>query len=901
MRTIKLIILAIILLSAYQALGQQTSGSLEGTVQDGEGAPIPGAGVFVTSANLQGGRTVFAGVGGRFILPALPVGTYRITVEFSGYQIVIFEDIRVSLGTNTDLGVIQLDATIYETEDLIVTGRSPLIDPVSTTVGANLRSEEYSDLPLDRSYRNMALLLPHIQQSFLGDEINIAGGTGYENKYYIDGVDVTDVAVGKASTDLPYNFIREIRVRSGGYEAEYRGSLGGVVDVITLSGTNRFQGQAFGFYTNDQLRAEPRQSIEDPSTGNLKMYDVGFNVGGPISQDKLWYLLAYNPAFTEEEIALPEAGIHGNEVTTHRIASKLNWRVNGNNDLELSFFADPTRSEGVGSLPAWLGTPTELANPDPALREATGGGYNIVLNGKHWLGDSFLLESRLSQVTRNDKDVPLTETGANDVLFIDYDTGIWSGGRPSSLDNQARIAAAGLATTWLGERHTVKAGLEYRHQAWDINDQWEFIGKSDAGGGDVYSEWVLSTMGTLKSRLVSAYLQDSWRVGESLRINLGLRWDGQNLIGSDGNVAQSFYDQWQPRLGFTFQPGNSGKGQFFGSAGRFYQDLALTAPSRLYIAGSVLRITDYDHDPRLDPSGGNVIIDAESEIAEEQDLEGQHFDELTLGYARMFGSQAKVTLRGVYRELQNGLEDSVIDEETYEFAWGNPGYGDLDEFPRMTRTYRALELTLEHAPTDRYNFLLSYVLSANKGNYPGLFPADISSDGWPNMGPTFDVLEQTIDGDGLLPNDRTHVLKLLGSYHLTRDFSAGVTASWQSGTPLNEFGAAIFDNLYRVFIQPRGTAGTHPTWGTAGRMPSLWDLNLRLAYTVPLWRDSEVEPRLILDWLHIGSQRTPVNYDQRSYNSRDDDGNHIDPNPTYGLPLAYLPPMAVRFGFEVGF
>ena len=171
MRTIKLLILAIILLSAYQALGQQTSGSLEGIVQEEEGAPIPGAGVSVTSANLQGGRTVFSGANGRFILPALPVGSYRVSIEYAGYQIVVFEDIRVGLGTNTDLGVIQLDAKIYETEDLIVTGRSPLIDPVSTTVGANLRSEEYSDLPLDRSYRNMTLLLPHIQQSFLGDEI----------------------------------------------------------------------------------------------------------------------------------------------------------------------------------------------------------------------------------------------------------------------------------------------------------------------------------------------------------------------------------------------------------------------------------------------------------------------------------------------------------------------------------------------------------------------------------------------------------------------------------------------------------------------------------------------------------------------------------------------------------
>jgi len=822
------------------------------------------------------------------------VGIYRITVEHQGHQGVTFEEVKVGLGINTDLGVIKLAVEIHEMEDLVVSARSPMIDPVSTTVGANLRSEEYSDLPLERSYRNMALLLPHIQQSFLGDEINIGGGTGYENKYFIDGVDVTEVSVGKLSTDLPYNFIREVRVRSGGYEAEYRGAMGGVVDVITLSGTNRFQGQAFGFYTNDQLMGEPRQSLEDPATGKLKMYDVGFNIGGPIARDKLWYLLAYNPAYTEEEISLASVGLYNDEVTSHRIATKLNWRADQNNDLEFSFFADPTRREGVGDFTAIWGLPTELANPDPFLRKATGGGYNFVANGTHWLGDSFFLESRFSWVTRNDKDVPLTETGAREVFFMDFDTGTWSGGRPLTFDNHTRVGSAGLTASWPGQDHFVKAGFVYRNQAWDIDSQDYYLFKfDDDEGNDVFQTLETSALGTLKSRLFSAFLQDSWEVAESLRINLGLRWDGQNIIDSNGDVAQSFNDQWQPRVGFTYRPGASGNSQLFGSAGRFYQDVALTAPSLLFIAGSVYRVTDYDHDPRQDPSGGNITQEYESGITPERDLEGQHFDEFTLGFARMVAARTKFTVRGVYRELKNGLEDASPDGFGEYFEWGNPGYGLLGDYPKMTRKYRALEFTLEQAPTDRYNFLFSYVLSENKGNYPGLFPADISSEGWPNMGPAFDVLEMTVNGDGLLPNDRTHVLKLLGSFKLTRDFSAGLTASWQSGTPLNEFGSAADpNNFYNIFLKPRGTAG---------RTPDIWDLNLRLAYTLPFWRQSQVEPRLILDWLHIGSPRDPVNYDQKRYFTADTEGNQMQENPNYGHAVAYQPPTALRFGFEVGF
>ena len=91
----------------------------------------------------------------------------------------------------------------------------------------------------------MISLLPQSNLSYYGDGVNIGGATGFENKYFVDGVEVTDPLLGVSSTYLPYNFIKEVEVKAGGYEAEFQSALGGVINVVTNSGTNQFHGSVF--------------------------------------------------------------------------------------------------------------------------------------------------------------------------------------------------------------------------------------------------------------------------------------------------------------------------------------------------------------------------------------------------------------------------------------------------------------------------------------------------------------------------------------------------------------------------------------------------------------------------------------------------------------------------------
>lgn len=892
MKCMALIIVLLLIVPIASSYSQETTGNLQGRIFDQAGNPIPLVQITVAGPYLQGEKTSVTSSKGIFRFLALPIGSYSVKISHVSYHGIDLDNIQVHLGKTTDIGAMALLTQVYEADAIEVVAKAPMLDPVTTTIGANLASEEYADLPIDRDYRSITTLLPHVNESYLGDEFSFAGGTGMENKYYIDGADGTDAVMGMGSTELPYNFIRELQVRSGGYQAEYRGTLGGVVEVITHSGRNDFHGQVFGFYLNDRMTTDQRETIDEPYAGSYAMYDVGFSIGGPIRQDKLWYYLAYNPTFSDEQAEIPGHGIYDYTGTTHRFATKLTWKLNIKNNLELSVYGDPQKWEGATPGTLFLfAPPTALENPDPMLQTQSGGAVNVQLNGKHWLRDNLLLESRASAVTQGYSKLPMTETG-NEPLFVNLETNVWSGGTGYEIETDALVLTFGLNGTVVWGNHMIKSGLEYRDIKVDYRDKAEAIQYYPP---DEYYKLDMVTDGTVRNRIPSAFLQDSWLIWDRLNLNVGIRWDGQYVYGSDGEIGVRFTDQWQPRAGFTYQMDKSNRHKVFGSYGRFYQELSMAAPAINLIYGATYKVTQYDHDPRLDPTvgpGDQVLVDfISASHGELEGLKGQHFDEFMLGYEQQLMLNSKVTLRGIYRTVGNGLED-VLHPETGDFVWGNPGYGELSAFPRMNREYTALEITYQHSGGARYNLLASYTLSRSRGNFTGIFDLDSGGSGWPNSMPAYDLLESMEQSDGLLPNDRTHSLKFSGSYKVGYGLTMGTTAMWQSGTPLNELGPAMEDPTYGVFIIPRGEAG---------RMNYIWDLSLRLTYDLSYWWKTSVHPKILLDLLHIGSPREAVDYIQRRYLERDDDGNFINENPLYGQPITYQPPFAIRLGLTADF
>lgn len=866
---------------------QQITGNLEGRVLDMQGQPLAETNITVTGPSLQGTRGSTSDKRGYFRVLALPAGLYTVKISLLGYQAISYDNVSIRLGKTTFMGEIRLQSQAIEMPAITVSGARPLIDPASTTAGGNLVAEDYAILPVERNYRNITTLLPQVNSSFIGDGIGFCGATGLENKYYIDGVDVTDPWRGRTATNLPYNFVKEIEVRAGGYEAEYRSALGGIVNVITYSGGNLLHGQAFGFYANNRFADEPRQGALEPGKGDFAQFDAGLSLGGPLARDKLWFFVAYNPTFEREDVKIPGIRFYNDHSTTHIFAGKLTLRASEKNNLALTISGDPSKRRAVGEIYGAFGTPSAFANPDPYLADLRFGSVNVSLNGNHILNDRFMLATSLSQLRRKEQYLPATDRGRSQPLFIDAANGIWSGGYPINLDDLSVQSFASIKGTLISGNHTLKTGLEYKENRLDHN---MYGGAVMSFGATAYLYSFVSQKGTVSNRMPASFIQDSWQLSDRLRINIGLRWDGQFLVGSNAKVVQRINHQFQPRLGLIYQPGETGSQKIFGSFGRFYQELATFLSTLYHIEGSRLLYITYDHDPRLDPSRGDSLSVGTSQIRPEvNDLDGQHFDEFTVGYERAVGKNFKIGLRGVYRTLRDAIEDGHVPTAN-DFFYGNPGKGLLSIYPKATRDYTSLELTLEKFGSQRFNFLASYVWSRNYGNYSGLFDME-SIFAAPNSGGNFNDSVLMLNSTGLLTNDRTHAFKLSGSYRWDFGVTVGTAFSWLSGTPLNEYGGTTIPG-YTGFLRQRGTAG---------RTPSILDFNLRVAYDFAKRDRAVLRPRVILDAFHIGSRRQSVNFEQIHYFDLDENGNQTNPNPIYGHATKYQPPMAVRLGLEVGF
>jgi hypothetical protein len=826
-------------------------------------------------------------------IKGLPVGIYTVTLQHISYQTMSYDDVIVQLGRTTSLGRTELMITTFEVDTIIVSTRRPVLDFATTEVSNNLSSEVLNQLPAPRDYREVIAYLPHANASFLGDNTNVAGGTGTENQYFIEGVNVTDPFLASSGTRLPQNFVREVQVKKGGYEAEHGSATGGIINVITHSGSNDFNGQAFGFLTNNNVSSDSRRGIAEFNQSDFARYDLGLTLGGAIARDKLWYFVAYNPTFQNESLQIPGLDYYDDETVSHLFAGKLSWSPGPSTSLDLTVFGDPTHQDKVGGSFMIPPLSTQL-NADPLLVDRTSGAITANLRGRRLFGDRAIVEASLSRVEAKNEERAATEIGRTEVTYIDLYTSTLSGGMQMWFDHHTVRWAGKLSTTVFAGGHELKVGASYENIA--LDEEW-IVQTPDGRPGHLVrtgvDQWQTITLLNdfdISHRLPSAFLQDSWRVTDRLRVNVGVRWDGIYIVNPEGEVVQSIDDGFQPRAGFIYQLDESGGQKVYGSYGRFYEQLPMIASSWYF--GDFYQVTDfYDQNPLPDftatPVGG-YVLDNSSLLSD--DLKGQYLDEFTVGYERRVGATWRAGVRGIYRNLGEVIENTINPDGTVTL--GNPGRGSMDHLAEPVRRYTALEFSLENTFGKKLHMASSYVLSETYGNFPGVFDSDgrnphahVSTQYW-----TADQISE-----GPLPNDRPHVFKMYGSYDFGFGMTAGGFFTWQSGTPLSDYGGTWAGPDSYSHLVPRGTAG---------RTPSIWDASLRFSYDLSTLTGGvgRARSRLLFDVFHLFGQKEKVDIDQvRYFGPTDALGNQTGPNPNLGTVKAYQPPMTIRFGIETSF
>ena len=870
---------------SFNLFAQEVTGEIEGRIIDENGSAIPGVLIDVSSPSLQGTRITQTTKEGFYRFLLLPPGFYTLKFSHISYKPVTIDSIQVRLGRTSEVGDLVMTEKPYELEEVLVRDSRSLLDPNSTATGGNFTKNEIESLPLQRDYKYIPLLLPQINVSFYGDKFSSAGATGIENRYLIDGVEVTEPIWFSQGISLPYNFIKDIEVLRGGYEAQYRSSLGNIINVITPPGGDKISGQVFGFYTGSRFTANSNSIPgEEPNEGDFSLYDFGLSIGGPLIREKLWLNMAYNPNFQNEEMMIPGIGNRNDKIISHQIAGKLSWHLSNKTQLIFNFTGDFYYQDKV-----WVSVPSGIdtyLNPDPALIDFKWTQYSPSMRVVHFLSDKFFIEGLVSRYQTNYSQLPATEIG-KEPNYYNYEDGTVSGGLRTSYDEIAVRYNLSLKATLSLNNHIIKGGVEYLDNSLDFK---RFTHTVESFSDSLYYYYLIDADGIVGNRIPSIFIQDSWRINRSWQINAGLRWDGQFIISSKGDIAQKILDQYQPRIGIIFTPDQNALNKIFASYGRYYQELSNVGLPYYYLEGVETSYRSYDHDPRQDPTGADTLWTLSGQIQEEiPGFKGQYTDELCFAYERRILNDYKFSVQGIYRMLGEGIEDALSNERQI-FVLGNPGRSPLSKYPELTRDYMALEIVFQKVSNDPFNFSVSYVLSRSYGNYQGLFETETGLPG-ANVSVAFEYPETTIDATGLLPYDRTHAFKFYGSYRFDFGLSIGTFLTWMSGTPLNEFGIGSL-GWGRIFLQPRGTAG---------RTSSIWDLNFRLAYVLPQLTSYDYQARFLLDIFHVASQKEAVNYDQLHYLNADENGNQIDPNPTYGLPTSFQPPMSLRFGLEVNF
>ena len=499
--------LAISLFAAMSAAAQtSTTGSIEGTVVDVNGAAVPGVTVTATSPNLIRPQTATSNDEGVYRMGNLPPGRYSVTIEASqGFARFEQTNVEVSLGRTSTVAVSLRPAGATETVE-VTASSGAAIDVTTNTTGTNVSTEQFSNFTTQRTVQSLYTIAPTVTRSGLRDasgrdrDPSVAGSSGPENNYILDGVTVSDPAFGGSGANLPFEFVQEVQVLTGAYGADIGKSTGGVFNVITKSGSNEFRGDVFGYFTAKSFVREVK-STAFPLTGaapsGFSEVDAGVDVGGPIVKDKLWFFAAFNPQF-RKNYSLTQTFLQevNNEVKTPFYAGKITYGPSINHTINLSTFGDFTTQEGhlfglsgFGADPRSFRGKIETGGSNYAARlnstftpsfigEFSGGLHFQRANTLPELADQTLVTDRFA-VLRGGSVVTPVETSvlASNGLRLTYVEG--SGGSvqrnyirqgfglQTVQDRDRYEAAARLQNIW--GKHTFKYGFEFNQNRYNID------------------------------------------------------------------------------------------------------------------------------------------------------------------------------------------------------------------------------------------------------------------------------------------------------------------------------------------------------------------------------------------------------------------------------------------------
>jgi outer membrane receptor protein involved in Fe transport len=649
---------------------QTTTATLRGKATDQQGAALSSATVTARQVDTNTSLSVITSDAGQYFLPNLPPGRYEVSAELQGFRIERRTDLLLQLGQELTIDFTLGVAGLQET--VMVGANAPILETTKNTVGTIVTQNDIDDFPtVERDFSSLAKLAPGVTPGVggNGDSLSMNGQRGFANGFFIDGATAEWQYYGKQSSTMVQDWIQEFQVMTNSFSAEFGTASGGILNVITRSGTNRYQARAYGFFRDAKLDSAPFAGSFTNGKPNyldqaapFSQQRVGGFAGGPIVLDRLFFFAGAEklkknsstilgisdywraqgletvlPSGTEDHPYLVKGDL--NATSKNRLSVRYDRSVRKDLNLSQSGSAIDTKEDRYAfGGPIWnlLGSyTTTLSNS--SFNEARlfyGSNKAPIVCNKSGTGGS----------------AQLAKAPVGTFAQIEYPGALFGCPTFTGLEGEENIVLADHLSVSRG-RHQLKVGAQ-GNQVRTIIDVTNYHdgfwshptdGLFNRADPATYPDAFIGNVGPAlaNSHLWNSYyyIQDTWQANSGLTLNLGLRYDvdrsvtaGNDFVDAKNTrIVQRYggapllqkttvdYNSLAPRVGFVWAPARASRTTIHGSGGIFY-DQNHNNFNAIYIVNTLLSdgFTQFDANNPLenpfynpaDPAGSTAALRA---------------------------------------------------------------------------------------------------------------------------------------------------------------------------------------------------------------------------------------------------------------------------------------------------
>ena len=559
----------------------QSNATLSGTVTDAQNAVMPGVSITVHNSATNQDRTVVTDADGQYVLAALPPGTYEVTAHLDGFtdqkrEVPLGPAQTVALNLKLSVGALS--------ENVTVTGTSPLIDTATVAVGASMTEKTVQEIPLNgRHFVDLGPMMPggstSPQNAGLSAPLRgqgsfsfmTAGNRETSVNFMVNGINLNDLSNSQVTFQPSINTVSEFKVDNSTFSAEYGRNSGAIVNVATRSGSNQFHGEAFDFYRDQKFDSRNYFNPEPAPQSVFNRKQFGVNLGGPIVKDKMFFFGSYEGLRHTQAVDLNSGTLSNAQraaVTDPVSKSLLQYIPAANDSTGLrvigSEIAPVSNDQTTGDVRTNLRQNDDLHvyyafqrdfRHEPNAQGNTVAGYGdnrgghrqvLTVNETHVFSQALVNEVRggynrisisfdpSTKVDTNALGINLGQTTMPVALpqITISGPGLNFGG-PAAFPSAREVTTTqvGDTATYLRGNHIIKFGGEYRHVKHNSNngDPGNFTFPSVAAFQQGYGSALTLTLGGLSYNAYvnafGAFMQDSITLGPNLKLDVGLRYD----------------------------------------------------------------------------------------------------------------------------------------------------------------------------------------------------------------------------------------------------------------------------------------------------------------------------------------------------------------------------------------